>query len=291
MEQLNLFDDDAETIQDKKKNVLGEMFGECPFSVLNAQKGEWQKKKKQWLSLGIDQNAGRDVALFNKEINNRRGFGKCYNQSVFDPYLSEVLYRWFCPQNGKILDPFAGGSVRGIVANSIGYKYTGIDIRLQQITADIKQAETILKDKEKPLYICGDSDKVLEDLNDEFDFVFSCPPYGDLEVYSDLEGDISNMNYDSFIKAYKSIIKKSCKLLKKDCFACFVVSQFRDKNGAYVGFVADTVKAFQEVGMLFWNDMIYLQPICSAAFRAGTPFKKNRKTTRIHQNILVFKKI
>ena len=42
----------------------------------------------------------------------------------------------------------------------------------------------------------------------EFDFVFSCPPYADLEVYSDLKGDISNMDYENFMKAYKEIIAK-----------------------------------------------------------------------------------
>ena len=29
--------------------------------------------------------------------------------SVFDPVLCECMYRWYVPQGGKILDPFAGG--------------------------------------------------------------------------------------------------------------------------------------------------------------------------------------
>ena len=36
--------------------------------------------------------------------------------SIFDPVLCELIYRWFCIPNSKILDSFAGGSVRGIVA-------------------------------------------------------------------------------------------------------------------------------------------------------------------------------
>lgn len=36
--------------------------------------------------------------------------------SIFDPVLCELAYRWFTPADGSILDPFAGGSVRGIVA-------------------------------------------------------------------------------------------------------------------------------------------------------------------------------
>jgi len=30
--------------------------------------------------------------------------------SIFDPVLCEIAYRWFCPQGGTVLDPFAGGS-------------------------------------------------------------------------------------------------------------------------------------------------------------------------------------
>ena len=40
--------------------------------------------------------------------------------SIFDPVLCEIAYRWFCPPDGMVLDPFAGGSVRGIVASRLG---------------------------------------------------------------------------------------------------------------------------------------------------------------------------
>lgn len=33
--------------------------------------------------------------------------------SIFDPVICEIAYRWFCPPGGTVLDPFAGGSVRG----------------------------------------------------------------------------------------------------------------------------------------------------------------------------------
>ncbi len=40
--------------------------------------------------------------------------------SIFDPVLCEIAYRWFCLQGGTVLDPFAGGSGRGIVASRLG---------------------------------------------------------------------------------------------------------------------------------------------------------------------------
>lgn len=76
--------------------------------------------------------------------------------SVFDPVLCELAYRWFCPPGGLILDPFAGGSVRGIVASKLGRKYLGIDLRAEQIEANRQQAKTI-GGKPKPKWIEGDA--------------------------------------------------------------------------------------------------------------------------------------
>ena len=209
--------------------------------------------------------------------------------SIFDPALCEIMYHWFCKKHGKILDCFAGGSVRGIVANKLGYKYTGIDIRKEQIISNIEQAKNILKQDKQPNYIIGDSNIVLDNINEEFDMLFTCPPYAYLEKYSELNGDISNMDYESFLKAYESIITKSCKLLKNDSFACFVVGEFRDKKGNYVGFIPDTIKIFQNIGMKYYNEAILLKMVASGGMRANNTMK-NKKLVKIHENILVFKK-
>ena len=210
--------------------------------------------------------------------------------SVFDPALCEVLYHWFCEDGGSILDPFAGCSVRGIVANYLGYKYTGIDIRQEQVDSNREQAMDILPIENQPQWYVGDSNKLLDDnWRHKFDMVMSCPPYADLEVYSDLEGDISNKPYKQFLELYESIIEKSCKLLKVGGYACFVVGEVRDKNGFYIGFVPDTIKAFEKCGMKFYNEAILLNAIASASMRANGNMK-SQKLVKVHQNILVFKK-
>jgi tRNA G10 N-methylase Trm11 len=210
--------------------------------------------------------------------------------SVFDPALCEVLYHWFCESGGNILDPFAGGSVRGIVANYLGYKYTGIDIRQEQIESNRDQAIKILPITNQPQWYVGDSNELLDNKwNIEFDLVMSCPPYADLEKYSDLDADISNKEYPVFLQLYESIIKKSCNNLKKGGYACFVVGEVRDKNGYYLGFVPDTIKAFDKCGMKFYNEAILLNAIASASMRANGNMK-SKKLVKVHQNILVFKK-
>lgn len=181
-----------------------------------------------------------------------------------------------------------GGSVRGIVANKLGYKYTGIDIRQEQVDSNVDQAKVIVPGSE-PRWIVGDSDKVLDTIDDQFDFMFSCPPYADLEVYSKLPGDISNMPYPQFLEAYRSIIKKACSKLKDGCLACFVVGEVRGKDGNYLGFVPDTVKAFMDCGMHYYNEAVLLNPVGTAHLRAER-YMKSKKLAKLHQNILVFKK-
>ena len=208
--------------------------------MLDTKTGNWQRRKRLWKTLGIKSEEGRDVKTHTMPTGkyDKNNLAETFyseeaqklNTSIFDPALCEVLYHWFCKEGGTILDPFAGGSVRGIVANYLGYKYTGIDIRPEQIKSNQEQGVDILKEDNQPLWLVGDSNLVLDSINQEFDFVFSCPPYADLEVYSDLEGDISNMDYEDFMEAYDSIIKKSCEKLKKGGYACFVVGEVRDKK-------------------------------------------------------------
>ena len=292
MVNYNLF---GEIIEEKE--LLRDKFIEPPFSVLDSKSGNWVRRKRKWLSLGIKSECGRNAKFSNmknwsdekREQGLLSGNKLASDISIFDPALCEVLYKWFVPNNGTILDTFAGGSVRGIVANYLGYKYTGIDIRPEQIESNYEQSKKILELDNQPCWLCGDSNKVLDNLDMEFDFVFSCPPYAYLEVYSDLEGDISNMKYQDFLVAYKSIISKSCKWLKKDGFACFVVGEVRDKEGNYIGLVPDTINAFKEIGMKFYNEAIYLQQLGSAAVRANGNMA-SKKLVKVHQNILVFKK-
>lgn len=290
---------------------LVQKFGENPFSVFDTQKLSWLENKKKWLKLGITSHLGRNACTSkNLRPDNRKYFtsnkvrvdyhakagqedvdSQMTGTSVFDPVLCELIYNWFVPINGTILDPFAGGSVRGIVANYLGYKYTGIELRSEQIDANIKQCNDILFNTNKPRYILGDSRNISNLISETYDMVFSCPPYYNLEVYSNDKNDLSNCSsYNDFINNYKQIITDSVSKLKNDRFACFVVSDIRDKNGFYYGFVSDTIKAFQEAGIQLYNEIILLQQYGSVPICVQKYFVPYRKVGRVHQNVLIFYK-
>jgi hypothetical protein len=210
--------------------------------------------------------------------------------SIFDPVLCELAYRWWSPPGGLVLDPFAGGSVRGIVASKTGRSYVGVDLRQEQVDANRAQGAEICQDGLMPDWICADS-RTIDTLEvGPADMLFSCPPYADLEVYSDDPQDLSTLEYAEFRAAYFEIIAKSCALLKPDRFACFVVGDVRDPKGAYRNFVGDTVEAFRAAGLAYYNEAILVTACGSLALRAGKQFKATRKLGKTHQNVLVFLK-
>jgi hypothetical protein len=315
----------SERTSDLPESVsLAERFLIPPFSVLNAREGWWQARKQSWLALGLQSELGRGnegdstkrgltfsssaqpVSVYNAknrheaEIGRKVSWNEFYaahpdaavqsGTSIFDPVLCELAYRWFCPPGGVVLDPFAGGSVRGIVASVLDREYVGIDLSEQQIEANRQQAKAICGDP-LPVWHVGDSRNIGSLAKGiEADFVFSCPPYADLEVYSDDPADLSTLEYPDFRRDYAAIIAETCKLLKPNRFACFVVGEVRDKRGNYYDFVGDTIQAFRDAGLDYYNEAVLVTQLGSLPIRVGHPFEASRKLGKTHQNVLVFVK-
>ena len=309
---------------ESKNGSLSDRFGCPPFSVLNAREGWWQERKRHWIAQGIKSELGRGengfhaapggspmVSGYDKDGKRLTGLKNIGGQrltyvsmapekysgpesgtSIFDPVLCELAYRWFSPSGGTIIDPFAGGSVRGIVASKLGRRYVGHELRPEQVAANREQATQICgMDALPPVWVEGDSrnmDKTCHDV--EADMLLTCPPYADLEVYSDDPADLSTLGYPDFRDAYFEIIGKACGLLKPDSFAVCVVGEVRDKKGNYYDFVGDTVQAFRDAGLHFYNEAILVTAVGSLPIRAGKQFSSSRKLGKTHQNVLVFVK-
>lgn len=292
MQNFDLFGE--EVIKDE---LLRDKFIEPPFSILDAKGGDWQSRKRAWKRLGMESEQGRDVKLMTfsgGEMEDKYGRKPMSEASIFDPALTELMYRWYCPDGGSILDPFAGGSVRGIVANYLGFKYTGIELRPEQVESNVEQAERITP-RNKPQWIIGDSEGVLNRLltppNElRYDFIFTCPPYHDLEVYSDDPNDLSNMPYPQFLRKYEAIISQSVKLLKPNSFAVIVVGDIRDKDGFYRNFNSHTKEIFIRAGAKLYNEAKLLQPLGTAMLRANKTFTSGKKLIKVHEDVLIFYK-
>lgn len=139
-------------------------------------------------------------------------------------------------------------------------------------------------------YINDDGQNIAKHLEkNSQDLIFSCPPYFDLEKYSDLPNDASNQDYQGFIQILDNAFTGAVKCLKENRFAVIVMSDVRDKKGYYLPICDDITRIFAKNGMYLYNEIILVNVAGTAQIRAAKAMQ-NRKVTRVHQEVLVFYK-
>lgn len=300
---------------------LNDRFVVPPFSILDTRKGYWQARKKMWRELIGDMGESRNDTLIQspeikyKDLYQRtrkhreelglsfkdylekyvpddvkeREAGKVLSAgvSLLDPVMAELVCRWFGLESCKSFDCFAGDSVFGYVSAHLGNEFVGIELRPEQAQLNNERTEGMAA-----RYICDDGQNVAQHVDaDSQDLLFSCPPYFDLEHYSDLENDASNQkSYDDFIQILRNAFTAAISCLKENRFAVIVVGDVRDKStGFYYDFCGDIKRIFKDGGMSLYNEIILIETCASTALRASR-YMESRKVVKMHQNILVFYK-
>lgn len=284
--------EESEEVSAKK---LSDRYIVPPFSILDTRQGYWKERKKIWNELIGDDGCTRDNADNRINVSSENWDNKPYhggkikeqNVSILDPVMAEIVCEWYGIDKGKSFDVFAGDTVFGYVSSSKGMSFTGIELREEQAEINNKRTKYLTAK-----YICDDGRNVLSHIEEESqDLLFSCPPYYNLEVYSNDERDASNQqSYGDFIKIIEEAFSNAIKCLKDNRFAVVVVGDIRnEKDGSYYCYQDDIKMIFRANGMKLYNEIILIQPIGNAALRANR-YMKNRKTVKVHEYVLVFYK-
>jgi hypothetical protein len=254
--------------------------------------GRWRERRQWWDGHNLEGAAGRADALTFDTGNRTDELAERMNTvgttSVFDPVLAEICLRWWSPPDGVVLDPFAGGSTRGVVAAMCGRQYHGVDISRTQIDAN-EDCAWKLRGEYPVAPQWYEADSATWQPTIWADFILSCPPYGSLERYSDDPRDLSTMTWGAFGDAYRQTIGRSVSRLRPDRFAVFVVGNYREGNN-YRDLCSLTVQAFGEADANYYGDLVLKNSTASSGMRASASFDVGRKPIRTHQNVLVFVK-
>jgi DNA modification methylase len=150
---------------------------------------------------------------------------KVKRTSLFPVRVAKTLISKFGKEKMKILDPCAGYSSRliGFLSNGYNGTYIGIDPckkTVHGLTQTYSELCSISKDYFKVCeFINGCAENEMPFMKDEFDIIFTSPPYFDLEKY---DTDISQSylkypEYEMWLNEFLfAIINESYRLLKKD---------------------------------------------------------------------------
>ena len=284
--------------------ILRDKYLVPPFSILDTSVNAWLQRRNVWermIKNRSDNVRNVSIVKHNTPYLNAMDYDEGYKglerngyTSTFDPFLCEILVKWFSRQGDTIFDPFAGGHVRGAVSAMIGRNYVGYDINPIQVIANQEAWKSITEAFDTtgfgvPDWVERDSTADVGIVPDIYDMLLTCPPYYNLEVYTENPRDISTCEtYQEFLMMYRNAIENGYKMLKEDTFAVIVVEEIRNKAGLLYGFVPDTINVFKQAGFKYYNEMILENRIMSLGVRCPKYFEQSRKVGRHHQNVLVF---
>jgi len=206
--------------------------------------------------------------------------------SIFNPHLAQMILSAYCPANANIYDPFAGGGTRGFIAVAMGHKYSGSEIRAEEVNRVNEQMKIL----NKPFTLKCEDSREYSFGEEEFDFSYTCPPYYNLEIYSKMPGDISNADtYEQFIAMLMDCMTGVYKGLKHNSLSVWVVGNFRDKQGYLMPFNSDLIRIADSIGFKLHDELIWWGASKCASQRCGQ-FEANRKSVRVHEYIIILKK-
>ena len=286
-EKNEILEDEVPEVDEKKAvKTLREKFIVPPFGVIDTRKGEYQKRKKAWKAIIKDNGEARGLNNTGKTALCKNMISKNLSDvSLLDPVLSEIICSWFSPDGQSVcIDCFAGDTVFGCVSGYLGNIFVGVELRKEQ--ADFNNEHT----NENATYYCDDGRNIRKYVEDNSaDLLFSCPPYFDLEVYSDLPNDASNQEtYEDFYKILDEAFAEAVKCLKENRFAVVVASDIRGKDGKYYDFCGDIKNTFSKNGFGLYNEFILYTSNVSGYMRASKQFGEFRKMIKDYQNVMVF---
>ena len=210
--------------------------------------------------------------------------------SMFPRDILEQLLDFYTERGDVFYDPFAGHNSRMEVSFRKGRNYIGWDCSKEFMKFNRKVREHLLKDNPENLTIKlveGDSRKIDEPDN-SVDFIFSSPPYWNLEWYGDEPEQLGNLSYEDFMVGMTEVYAHCFRILKPGKFCIMNVNDFR-KGGKYYSYHVDTVNALKSVGFEQFDHIILHYP---NAMRKSFPNQiwEEKLMPKGHEHLLVFLK-
>jgi DNA modification methylase len=211
--------------------------------------------------------------------------------SIFNPIVAVYILNIYGPEKGcTVYDPFAGGGTRAIICSKYGLNYAGVELRPEEIHEIKKRLKNNNVNKGVKLFQ-GDSRNAPFMKKDSADFLMTCPPYYNTEVYNGGTDDLSMCNsYADFLSGLDRVVQESGRILKKGALSCWVVGLTRGKDSDLPLMLLnhDVSKIHKEHGFELKEEIILLQKNNAAIRRVGMFDLGKKILIRTHEYLLVF---
>lgn len=209
--------------------------------------------------------------------------------SVFSPTLAEQIVLAYSQPGGLILDPFAGGGTRAIIAALHGRRYVGLDIRNDEVDRVNARLRDLGHDH---LAQVIHADATAFDWTKEVGagaaaLVMTCPPYWHLERYSNDPGDLSTApTYEGFLAGLRAAAAALAPALAPGALSAWVLGRMvHPKTKELLDLPGHTERVHRDLGHKA-HDRVIVHVRAQQASRVGS-FDNTRRTIRCHEEVVV----
>lgn len=275
-------------------------------------------KRKDIRKNKLNELSGKQWASLSKSVErypDTRSKKQKTHGASFPESLAEKQIQIYTKKGDKILDPFLGVGTVLDAARRTGRNAIGIEINRDFVKLAKKDIHGFF-DNTSQTIIHDDVRNILKHIKPEsIDFVITSPPYANLlngikgnfaakwvehsklnilenpKPYSSDSRDFGNLSYEDFLKDITNVFKDTFIVLKNDCYAVWVVKDYRDFKHAkpYVNFHSDIITCAEKAGFILWDIRIYDQTQFRPLVVLGFP-SRNFYLNIGHSYLLVFKK-
>ena len=277
-----------------------EMFGNWPITVWEVKDNSELDKAVKSKRAGVGDVGGtREKAFTTVSAKSvyKGGRGRSTDgatASIFPPRVALNILAMYGEGVTKIYDPFAGGGTRAIVAAEVGIPYLGVELRKDEVFVLRKLLEGREISDDMVEIFEGDSAYGVQTIADgECDFLYTCPPYWNLEKYKGGPADLSMMSYLDFLKTMRKVVKECHRILKPGSLACWVMGMTREggKHNDLVLLHHDITRIHLEEGFKVKEEIVIYRNNPIALRRVGNFQRGNKLLIRMHEYCFVYRRL
>ncbi len=222
------------------------------------------------LEVGAQTSERRDVGSHDSQSSRAR-------YSHFPAEVCGLCFQLFLRDATLVFDPFAGWGERHSAAIAAGRRYVGFDINPHAI-AEAERVygvqNTLADSREAPI--------------PAFDGLLTCPPYWNLEAYSD-SGIDACRGWEEFLSIYGSILGRCWNAAKPGAVFCIMTGDWRADHH-YYDLTHQTRSVMERMGATFWDEVIVSRASVTKIKIMIPQAVKLGYTVKLHETLSVFKK-
>lgn len=197
--------------------------------------------------------------------------------SNFPVEVNRLCWELYLRNCSTVFDPFAGWGERAAMAREMNRKYIGYDIS----PVAIENAHRVYG-VENTL---ADSASTLPPM---YDGLLTCPPYWNLEKYSNAGLD-SIKTWDRFLIEYESLFTHVYKFASPGAVFCLMVCDWRSK-GKYFDLAWHTQRIFKYLGAETQDQLVVSRKGISKIKVMIPQAVTNGYVVKVHESLMVFRK-